>query len=148
MYVIHLWILSLGQYAVNFEGHFPVSPGAWRYMLRLKPLSQIPPVSMTSNGMAAAGLGDRRSHSIDSHGTDLFSWNIPVSVLLNINIFNRMKKYIWPQVTSYLTRSLVTSYGDIDLDQHWLRLWLGTWCHQAITCTNYNLSPICFVAST
>ena len=31
-------------YAVNFEGHFPVSPVCgWRYLLRPKPLSQIPP---------------------------------------------------------------------------------------------------------
>ena len=30
-------------YDVNFEGHFPVSPGcAWKYLLRLKPLSLIP----------------------------------------------------------------------------------------------------------
>ena len=34
---------------------------------------------------------------------------------------------------------LVTSYGDIDLDQHWLRLWLVTWPGRAIAWTNIDL---------
>ena len=38
-------------YAVNFEEHFPVSPGcAGIYLLMLKPLSQIPP------GLSEEGL--------------------------------------------------------------------------------------------
>ena len=35
---------------------------------------------------------------------------------------------------------LVTSYGDRDLGQHWLRWWLVAWRHQAITWTNMDLS--------
>ena len=31
-------------------------------------------------------------------------------------------------------------YGNIDLGQHWLRLWLGAWRHQAITWTNIYFS--------
>ena len=31
---------------------------------------------------------------------------------------------------------LVTSFGYIDLDQHWLRQWIVAWRHQAITRTN------------
>ena len=34
---------------------------------------------------------------------------------------------------------LVMSFGDIDLGQHWLRQWLVTWRHQAITWTNVDL---------
>ena len=30
---------------------------------------------------------------------------------------------------------LVTPYGNMDLGQHWLRLWLVAWWHQAITLT-------------
>ena len=35
---------------------------------------------------------------------------------------------------------LVTSHGDRDLGQHWLRQWLDAWRHQAITWTNVDLS--------
>ena len=35
---------------------------------------------------------------------------------------------------------LVTPYGDRDLGQHWLSLWLVAWRHQAITWTNVDLS--------
>ena len=35
---------------------------------------------------------------------------------------------------------LVTPYGDTYLGQHWLRLWLVAWWHQAITWTNIDLS--------
>ena len=34
----------------------------------------------------------------------------------------------------------VTPYGNIDLDQLWLRLWLVVWRHQAITWPNVDLS--------
>ena len=37
---------------------------------------------------------------------------------------------------------LVTPYGDTDLGQHWLRLWLVAWRHQAITWTNVDLSSV------
>ena len=36
---------------------------------------------------------------------------------------------------------LATPYGTKDLGQHWLRLWLVAWQHQAITWTNADLSP-------
>ena len=36
----------------------------------------------------------------------------------------------------------VTPFGDIDLGQHWLRLWLAAWWHQAITWTNVDLSSV------
>ena len=32
----------------------------------------------------------------------------------------------------------VTSYGDMNLIQDWLRYWVVAWCHQAITYTNAN----------
>ena len=35
-------------------------------------------------------------------------------------------------------------YGDIDLDQHWLRYWLVAWRHQAIILTNIDLSSVRF----
>ena len=35
---------------------------------------------------------------------------------------------------------LVTSYCDSNLGQHWLRQWLVTWRHQAITWTDVDLS--------
>ena len=38
----------------------------------------------------------------------------------------------------------MTLYGDIDLDRHWLRYWLGAVRHQAITWTNVDLSPKVF----
>ena len=34
---------------------------------------------------------------------------------------------------------LLMPYGDIDLGQHWLRLWLDAFRHQAITWTNVDL---------
>ena len=37
---------------------------------------------------------------------------------------------------------LVTPYGNIDLGQHWPRQWLHAWRHQAITCTNVDLSSV------
>ena len=35
-------------------------------------------------------------------------------------------------------------YGDIDLDQHWLRLWLDAWWHRAITWSNVNFFLLSF----
>ena len=35
---------------------------------------------------------------------------------------------------------LVTAYGNIDLSQYWLRLWLVAWQHQVITWTTVDLS--------
>ena len=34
----------------------------------------------------------------------------------------------------------MTAYGDRDLSQHWLRLWLVAWQHQAITWANVHWS--------
>ena len=34
---------------------------------------------------------------------------------------------------------LVVPYGDIDLDQHWLQLWLFNCHHQAITWINVDI---------
>ena len=36
----------------------------------------------------------------------------------------------------------VTPYSDIELEQHWVRLWLVAWRHQAITWTNIDLSSV------
>ena len=36
----------------------------------------------------------------------------------------------------------MTSYGDTDLGQHWLRQWLVAWRHQAITWTSFDLSSV------
>ena len=36
--------------------------------------------------------------------------------------------------------SLITSYGDINMGQYCLRLWLVAWRHQDITWTNFDLS--------
>ena len=36
------------------------------------------------------------------------------------------------------------SYGDIDMNQHWLRKWLVAWWHQVITWTNVDLSSTTF----
>ena len=35
-------------------------------------------------------------------------------------------------------------YGDIDLGQHWLRLWLVAWRQQAITWANVDFSSVKF----
>ena len=37
---------------------------------------------------------------------------------------------------------LVMPYGDTEPGQHWLRYWLVAWWHQAITCTNVELSSV------
>ena len=37
---------------------------------------------------------------------------------------------------------LVAPYGNMELGQHWLRLWLVAWRHQAITWTNVDLSSV------
>ena len=37
---------------------------------------------------------------------------------------------------------LLTPYGDRDLGQHWFRLWLVAWRHQAITWTNVDWSSV------
>ena len=37
---------------------------------------------------------------------------------------------------------LVTPYGDVNCGQHWLRLWVVAWWHQAITWTNVDISPV------
>ena len=36
----------------------------------------------------------------------------------------------------------MTPYGNINLDQRWLRQWLVAWRHQAITWTNVDLSSV------
>ena len=35
-----------------------------------------------------------------------------------------------------------TPYGDKNISQHWFRLWLVAWRHQAITCTNADLRTV------
>ena len=37
---------------------------------------------------------------------------------------------------------LVTPYGGRDLGQHWFRLWLVDWRHEAITWINFDLSSL------
>ena len=56
---------------------------------------------------------------------------------------------IWKILTHIDLRSnelthcgLVTPHDDRDLGQHWLRLWLVAWRHQAITWTNADLSSV------
>ena len=53
---------------------------------------------------------------------------------------------IFPKINSAeqgLTHcGLVTQYGDINLGQHWISLWLVAWRHQAITWTNVDLSSV------
>ena len=50
-----------------------------------------------------------------------------------------------PQRCKYLSHhGLVTPYGDIDLSQHWFRLCLDAWRHQAITWTKVDLSSKVF----
>ena len=47
------------------------------------------------------------------------------------------------QCVNWLTHcGLVTPYGDMYLDQHWLRQWLVAWQQQAITWTNVDLSSL------
>ena len=41
-----------------------------------------------------------------------------------------------------LHRGSVTPYGDIDLGQYWLSLWIDAWRHQSITWTNAHLSSV------
>ena len=51
--------------------------------------------------------------------------------------FNSLSSTLRNELTHW---GLVTPYGDSDLGQHWLRLWLVAWRHQAITWTNVDLS--------
>ena len=49
----------------------------------------------------------------------------------------------WRYCSLALTHcGLMTPYGDGDLGQHWLRLWLVAWRHQAITWTNVDLPSV------
>ena len=49
----------------------------------------------------------------------------------------------WSLKITHLTYcGLVMAYGGRDLGQHWLRLWLVAWWHQAITWTSVNLSSM------
>ena len=48
----------------------------------------------------------------------------------------------WANSTLFNHCGLVTSYGDIDLDQQCFRLWIVAWRHQPITWTNVDLSPV------
>ena len=64
------------------------------------------------------------------------------------NIF-QWSKFIFSLTYSYtcwmrmLTHcGLVTPYVDRDLGQHWLKLWLVAWWHQAITWTNVDWSSV------
>ena len=61
---------------------------------------------------------------ISRHGVDKTSRNIPCSALTH-----------WRQATPY---------ADNDLHQHWPRLWLVAWRHQAITCSNVDLIILAF----
>ena len=64
----------------------------------------------------------------------MFLNNIKLDHTLECEMFSRM-------CSNVLTHSgLAMPYGDRDLDQHWLRLWLDAWWHQAITWTNVELS--------
>ena len=72
------------------------------------------------------------------------------------NLFRMKTKNCWKLITFGLRRwlsrpvmyqllshcGLVMPTGDIGLGKHWLRLWLATWRHQAITLTNCDLSSV------
>ena len=49
-----------------------------------------------------------------------------------------------PEATRPYIKSLAPNnvYGDQEIHQHWFRLWLAAWRHQAITRTNDDLSSI------
>ena len=62
----------------------------------------------------------------------------------NIKITFSLKKMFWSchmhiGSLNVLTHwGLVTPYGDMDLGQHWLKLWLVAWRRQAISWTNVD----------
>ena len=55
------------------------------------------------------------------------------------NVRKPQKWKDWSDLTHW---GLVMPFGDRDLGQHWLRQWLVTWRHQAITWTNIDLSSV------
>ena len=56
-------------------------------------------------------------------------------------VFDHVVFYVFWQMHVVITlRGLLTSYGDIELDQHWLMQWHVAWRHQAITWANLDLS--------
>ena len=87
------------------------------------------------------------SDGIISNTNSIYLVNITISTyplaILLIPIFNLKSRYyfhywnlvIWTKPSVYAHCCLVTPYGDRDLGQHWLRLWLVTWRHQAIAWT-------------
>ena len=59
--------------------------------------------------------------------------------ITNVPIFFNGMGHLSPFLQSLgRTLGLVTPYGDIDLGPHWLRQWLVTWQHQAITWINVD----------
>ena len=64
----------------------------------------------------------------------LFSNSVESQLMLQNTIM------LWEYVVTHC--SLVTPYGDRDLGQQWLRLWLVAWRHQAITWTNVDWSSV------
>ena len=69
-----------------------------------------------------------------------------VNMLLGLNTIFKIYFPMYSRhalVGSFLTHcGLVTPYGDSDPGQHWLRYWLVSWRHQAITWTNVDLSSL------
>ena len=49
-------------------------------------------------------------------------------------------RYCHRQIICLTQRPLVSSYGVIELGQHWFRQWLGAWRHQVIAWINVDLS--------
>ena len=81
-----------------------------------------------------------------------YNWTKIVNIPITNNSCNQMVILIhidwsfydiWHQSFSNLTHcGLVTPYGNINLCQHRLRLWLVAWWHQAITWTNVDFSEV------
>ena len=77
------------------------------------------------------------------------SWNIhcdltsvmPTIPIVFIQTHLGSKNHSEGYIPSHLTHcGQVTQYNDIDLGQHWHRLWLVSSRHQAITSSNFDLS--------
>ena len=76
------------------------------------------------------------------------SWKTIFKFLIRWIVQNkRLYQFSWRTMIIWLHRllnncGLVTLYGDRELGQHWLREWMVTWRHQAITWTNVDLSSV------
>ena len=66
-------------------------------------------------------------------------WPIFSRLHFQMHFHDRKCSYFDWNFTHY---DLVTSYGDRNLRQHWLRQWLVAWRHQTITWTNVDWSSV------